>query len=222
MEPVHLEQLTPSMQLAGEAIGTIEEVHGPVVDIVCDRLPPLHQALYCALDGERYVFEVYRHLDERRVRAIALHPTAGLRRGLPVFDSGGPPRLPGTPGCLNRLLDVFGAPLDGGPPPDARGVGNIIAPPSSLAETVAAAGILESGIKVIDLLCPFVKGGKTGLFGGAGVGKTVLIMEFMHAIVSLHQGVSVLAGVGERIREGHEVWPTRNTCAIRWARKCCC
>jgi F-type H+-transporting ATPase subunit beta len=115
-------------------------------------------------------------------------------------------RIPVTPDCLNRLLDVFGAPLDGGPPLDAEEMRNIIAPPSSLAETVAAAGILESGIKVVDLLCPFVKGGKTGLFGGAGVGKTVLIMEFMHAIATLHAGVSVFAEIGERIREGHELW----------------
>lgn len=184
----------------------IEEVHGPVIDVACDRLPPLHQALFCAFDHEHYTFEVYRHLDERRVRAIALHPTAGLKRGLPVFDSGGPLRIPVTPDCLNRLLDVFGAPLDGGPPLAAGEMRNIIARPAQLAETMPAEGILESGIKVIDLLCPFVKGGKTGLFGGAGVGKTVLIMEFMHAIVSLHQGVSVFAGVGERIREGHEVW----------------
>ena len=206
MEAAHMKQVIQPMQSENKAIGTVEEVHGPVVDIVCDRLPPLHQALFCAFDGERYTFEVYRHLDERRVRAIALHPTGGLRRGLPVFDSGGPLRIPVTPDCLSRLLDVFGAPLDSGPPLDAGEVRNIIARPASLAETVPATGILESGIKVIDLLCPFVKGGKTGLFGGAGVGKTVLIMEFMHAIVGLHQGVSVFAGVGERIREGHEVW----------------
>ncbi|MDO8310838.1 MAG: F0F1 ATP synthase subunit beta [Sideroxyarcus sp.] len=187
-------------------IGTIEEVHGPVVNIVCDRLPPLHQALFCAFDHEHYTFEVYRHLDERRVRAIALHPTAGLKRGLPVYDTGGPLRIPVAPECLSRLLDVFGAPLDGGPPISPKEMRHIIARPAPLSETVAAEGILESGIKVIDLLCPFVKGGKTGLFGGAGVGKTVLIMEFMHSIVTLHQGVSVFAGVGERIREGHEVW----------------
>ena len=201
-----MEQMTPSMQPANEPIGMIEEVHGPVIDVVCERLPPLHQALFCAFDHEHYTFEVYRHLDQRHVRAIALHPTAGLKRGLPVFDSGGPLRIPVTPDCLNRLLDMFGAPLDGGPPLVAGEMRNIIARPASLAETVPATGILESGIKVIDLLCPFVKGGKTGLFGGAGVGKTVLIMEFMHAIVSLHQGVSVFAGVGERIREGHEIW----------------
>ncbi len=203
---VHKEQIPQSMQAVGEAIGTIEEVHGPVVNIVCDRLPPLHQALFCVFDHESYTFEVYRHLDERRVRAIALHPTGGLKRGLPVYDTGGPLRIPVSPDCLSRLLDVFGAPLDGGPPISPKEMRNIIAAPATLSETVAAEGILESGIKVIDLLCPFVKGGKTGLFGGAGVGKTVLIMEFMHAIVTLHQGVSVFAGVGERIREGHEVW----------------
>ena len=109
-----MERITQPTQLGDEPIGAIEEVHGPVVDIVCGRLPPLHQALFCAFDHERYTFEVYRHLDEHRVRAIALHPTGGLKRGLPVFDSGGPLRIPVAPDCLNRLLDVFGAPLDGG------------------------------------------------------------------------------------------------------------
>lgn len=203
MEPKPLEQMT---QPTKDPIGIIEEIHGPVVDIACDRLPALHQALFCSFDHEHYPFEVYRHLDERHVRAIALHPTGGLKRGLPVFDSGGPLRIPVTPNCLNRMLDMFGAPLDGGTALDSHEMRDIIAAPAPLSEAVPAEGILESGIKVIDLLCPFVKGGKTGLFGGAGVGKTVLIMEFMHAIVSLHQGVSVFAGVGERIREGHELW----------------
>ena len=127
MESVHLEQITPSMQPANEPIGMIEEVHGPVIDVVCERLPPLHQALFCAFDHEHYTFEVYRHLDQRHVRAIALHPTAGLKRGLPVFDSGGPLRIPVTPDCLNRLLDMFGAPLDGGPPLVAGEMRDIIA-----------------------------------------------------------------------------------------------
>jgi flagellar biosynthesis/type III secretory pathway ATPase len=96
-------------------LGVIEEVHGPVIDILCSRLPPLHQAVYVCLDGERYTFEVHRHLDESRARAIALHRTAGLRRLLPVFDSGGPLQIPVTPDCLGRLLDLFGHPLDGGP-----------------------------------------------------------------------------------------------------------
>jgi F-type H+-transporting ATPase subunit beta len=187
-------------------LGVIEEVHGPVVDILCSRLPPLHQALYVCLDGERTLFEVHRHLDESRARAIALHGTGGLRRMMPVFDTGGPLRVPVTPDCLGRLLDMFGHPLDGGAPLAATDCRPIVLAPGPLAEAVGMGGILLTGIKVIDLLCPFVRGGKTGLFGGAGVGKTVLIMEFMNAIVRLHQGVSVFAGVGERIREGHELW----------------
>ncbi len=198
--------MTQPIQSTNDPIGFIEEVHGPVVDMVCNHLPPLHQSLFCSFEHEYYPFEVYRHLDAHRVRAIALHPTGGLKRGLPVFDSGGPLRIPVTPDCLGRILDMFGTPLDNGPPLNTQEMRNIIASPAPLSEAVPAEGILESGIKVIDLLCPFVKGGKTGLFGGAGVGKTVLIMEFMHAIVSLHQGVSVFAGVGERIREGHELW----------------
>jgi F-type H+-transporting ATPase subunit beta len=187
-------------------VGIIEEVRGPVIDILCSRLPPLHRALYVCLGNERYTFEVHRHLDESRVRAVALHRTGGLRRHLPVFDTGGPLRVPVTPDCLGRLIDVFGRPLDGGPALDAHDYRAIVAEPAPLAEAASAGQFLPTGIKVIDLLCPFVRGGKTGLFGGAGVGKTVLIMEFMHAIVRLHRGVSVFAGVGERIREGHELW----------------
>ena len=187
-------------------LGVIEEVQGPVIDILCSRLPPLNRALFVCLDGERYTFEVHRHLDEQRARAIALHRTTGLKRQMPVFDSGGPLQVPVTPDCLGRLLNLFGQPLDGGPALEAQAFRPIVAAPAPLAEAVGAGDILPTGIKVIDLLCPFVRGGKTGLFGGAGVGKTVLIMEFMNAIVRLHQGVSVFAGVGERIREGHELW----------------
>ena len=201
-----MEQLVHAMESANDPIGLIEEIHGPVVDVICDRLPPLHQALFCTADHQNYLFEVHRHLDAKRVRAIALHSTGGLKRGITMFDSGGPLRIPVAPECLNRMLDMFGAPLDGKLPLETTEMRNIISLPAQLSETVPATGILESGIKVIDLLCPFIKGGKTGLFGGAGVGKTVLIMEFMHAIVHLHQGVSVFAGVGERIREGHELW----------------
>jgi F-type H+-transporting ATPase subunit beta len=187
-------------------LGVIEEVHGPVVDILCTRLPPLHHAVYVCHGDVRHVFEVHRHIDETRVRAIALGSTAGLRRRMPVFDSGGPLQVPVTPECLGRLLNAFGQPLDGGPPLAADTLRPIVAPPAPLADSAGVGDVLLTGIKVIDLLCPFVRGGKTGLFGGAGVGKTVLIMEFMNAIVRLHQGVSVFAGVGERIREGHELW----------------
>ncbi|HUJ85278.1 MAG TPA: F0F1 ATP synthase subunit beta [Burkholderiales bacterium] len=192
---------------AAAPIGVVEEVSGPVVDIACGgALPGMHDALRVELDGGECVLEVRHHLDAGRLRAVALHATAGLRRGSPVYATGGPLRVPVTQDCLGRVLDVFGAPLDGGPPLARTTLRAVSEPPAPIAEVKGPEAILETGIKVIDLLCPFVQGGKTGLFGGAGVGKTVLIMEFMHAIASLHQGVSVFAGVGERIREAHELW----------------
>jgi F-type H+-transporting ATPase subunit beta len=187
-------------------IGAIVEVHGPVVDVACAQLPALHRALYTFIGDERFIFEVHRHIDERHVRAVALHRTTGLYRGMPVYDSGAPVHVPVSESCLGRLLNVFGEALDAGPPLQSKEYRNILAKPAPLHETAAAREILETGIKVIDLLCPFVRGGKTGLFGGAGVGKTVLIMEFMHGIATIHKGVSVFAGVGERNREGHELW----------------
>ena len=187
-------------------IGTIAQVHGPVVDIACALLPPLHRALVSRLNHETYTFEVHQHLDEKHVRAITLHRTGGLCRGMPIFDTGSSVHVPVSPDCLSRLVNIFGEPLDGKPPLTGDGYRNIIAKPAPLHRAKAATEVLETGIKVIDLLCPFIRGGKTGLFGGAGVGKTVLIMEFMHAVAKLHQGVSVFAGVGERIREGHELW----------------
>jgi F-type H+-transporting ATPase subunit beta len=125
---------------------------------------------------------------------------------MPVFDSRASLHVPVSLDCLSRLLDVFGEPLDGGQPLAANEYRDILAKPAPLYEVQSTTEVLETGIKVIDLLCPFIRGGKTGLFGGAGVGKTVLIMEFMHAVTNLYQGVSVFAGVGERIREGHELW----------------
>lgn len=189
-----------------EPIGTITQVHGPVVVIACEKLPPLRQALLAHLDHETYLFEVHQHLDEHHVRAITLHRTTGLSRGLRVYDSGAPLHVPVTQQCLGRLLNIFGEPLDDLAPLQTGTFHNIHARPVALQNAIGAGEILQTGIKVIDLLCPFVRGGKTGLFGGAGVGKTVLIMEFMHAVATLHKGVSVFAGVGERIREGHELW----------------
>ncbi|BAN36872.1 ATP synthase subunit beta (plasmid) [Sulfuricella denitrificans skB26] len=188
------------------SVGRVVEIHGPVVDIACEQLPPLHRALAVAINGGSAVLEVLHHLNPHQVRAIALSRTAGLQRGTPVFDSGAPLRVPVSVECLGRLLDAFGQPLDGGVPLAAKEFRNLLSPPPLLSDTLPSSGILETGIKVIDLLCPFIRGGKTGLFGGAGVGKTVLIMEFMQAVASLHGGVSVFAGVGERIREGHELW----------------
>ena len=187
-------------------IGRVVEVHGPVVDVACDTLPPLRRMLQVSFDLSGAVLEVLHHLDTRQVRTIALHRTSGLRRGTPVFDTGGPLRIPVSTAALGRLLDAFGAPLDGLPSPAATQTRSLLAAPPPLAQTLPSSGVLHTGIKVIDLLGPFIRGGKTGLFGGAGVGKTVLIMEFMQAVASLHKGVSVFAGVGERIREGHELW----------------
>ncbi|MDX2481596.1 MAG: F0F1 ATP synthase subunit beta [Desulfuromusa sp.] len=187
-------------------IGVIAEVHGPVAVVACDTLPAMRQVLCAHLDHETYLFEVLQHLDERHVRAITLHRSAGLHRGMNVYDTGAPLHVPVTPDCLGRLLNIFGEPLDNGIALSPREFRNVHSKAVPIYEALGASEVLETGIKVIDLLCSFVKGGKTGLFGGAGVGKTVLIMEFMHAVAMLHEGVSVFAGVGERIREGHELW----------------
>lgn len=187
-------------------IGWIEAAQGPVIDVRCDYLSPIGQALD-VLNGEHtYVLVVFQHLEPSLMRAIALHPVSGLCRGMAVYDRGDALHVPVDPACLGRMLNVFGDPLDGGPALPNHTYRNILTQPPLLSETLPASQILETGIKVIDLLCPFVRGGKTGLFGGAGVGKTVLMMEFMHAVSSGMQGVSVYAGVGERMREGHELW----------------
>lgn len=197
--------MTPELK-PDEAMGYLHEVQGPVVVIRCERMPPLRRALCARLDGDEVMFEVHQHLDEHHVRAITLHSTAGLSRGMPVFDTGAPLHVPVAPEILGRVVNVFGAPLDGEPAFAGVAMNNIHGIKHPLHELRGARDILPVGIKVIDLLCPFVRGGKTGLFGGAGVGKTVLIMEFIHAVSAIHKGVSVFAGVGERIREGHELW----------------
>lgn len=187
-------------------IGVITEVNGPVVVISCQQLPPINQAVFSDYEGDRCFFEVHQHLDKQHVRAVALHNTSGLYRGMAVYDTGSPLHVPVSPDCLGRVVNLFGEPLDGLPAFQTETYRNIHTPPPDLSQTTNSSEILKTGIKVIDLLCPFVKGGKTGLFGGAGVGKTVLTMEFMHAVASLYQGVSVFAGVGERMREAHELW----------------
>ncbi|WP_414649730.1 F0F1 ATP synthase subunit beta [Dyella sp.] len=187
-------------------IGSVESVQGSVVDVRCAHPPLLRHALRTAVGTATIQLEVQQELDSRRVRTLALGRTGGMRRGQPVFDTQAPVCLPVSSSVLGRLLDVFGTPLDGGAPVSAEQFLPLTGKPLSLNDTKPLSGILETGIKVIDLLCPFARGGKTGLFGGAGVGKTVLITEFMHAIVQLHHGANVFCGVGERIREGHELW----------------
>jgi F-type H+-transporting ATPase subunit beta len=187
-------------------IGSIEAAQGPVVDVRCSYLPPRGQALEVTNGNGRCALVVCQHLEPGLVRCIALHPASGLHRGMPVHDLGTSLRVPVDPSCLGRMLNVFGEPLDGGQALPSSEFRDIFGQPPEIFNTLPATRILQTGIKVIDLLCPFVRGGKTGLFGGAGVGKTVLMMEFMHAVNSAMQGVSVFAGVGERMREGHELW----------------
>ena len=194
------------MSSDSKLIGHIEAAQGSVIDVRCDYLPALGQALDVVCDNRRYVLVVYQHLEPSLIRAIALHSVSGLYRGMPVYDRGAPLHVPVDMACLGRMLNVFGEPLDGGNAMPEHTFRNILASPPLLSDTLPPTEILETGIKVIDLLCPFVRGGKTGLFGGAGVGKTVLMMEFMHAVSASMQGVSVFAGVGERMREGHELW----------------
>ncbi|TNF35866.1 MAG: F0F1 ATP synthase subunit beta [Gammaproteobacteria bacterium] len=198
-----MDSIQPAQQ---NAIGTITEVHGPVVVIACQQLPPLRQALSARFNSDHYLFEVHQHLDKQHVRAVTLHRASGLYRGMTVYDTGAPMHIPVSPDVLGRMLNIFGEPLDNLPALNTKEYRNIHTAPTALSEATGSGEILTTGIKAIDLLCPFVKGGKTGLFGGAGVGKTVLIMEFMHAVASLHAGVSVFAGVGERMREAHELW----------------
>ncbi len=189
--------------------GKVLAVRGAVVDVTFERaeLPRLDEALIVEWDRpEALIVEVQAHLDECTVRGVALQATAGLKRGVVVRASGSPLAVPVGDGLLGRLLDVTGAPRDGGPPlpPNSpRTPIHRMAP--QLRERSPATAIFETGIKVIDLLAPLPQGGKAAMFGGAGVGKTVVVMELIHAMVKSYQGISVFAGVGERSREGHEL-----------------
>jgi len=184
----------------------VSAVHGPVVDVLGAPLPQLGNVLRVEFDRQSVMLVVVQHVSEDTVRTIALQATEGMARGMRAKDSGAPLSVPVGEQCLGRLLDVLGQPLDAGAPLQDGQRRPVICAPPPLTDTVPGNRILATGVKVIDLLCPFVRGGKTGLFGGAGVGKTVLMMEFMHAVSSMYHGASVFAGVGERIREGHELW----------------
>lgn len=189
-------------------MGQVVAVRGAVVDIAFDgALPPVDAALVIEWDRpERLIVEVQAHLDERTVRGVALQATGGLRRGVGAVATGAPIEAPVGDVVLGRLLDVTGATCDNGPALPAaltRWPIHRDAPP--LDERSAATSIFETGIKVIDLLAPLAQGGKGAMFGGAGVGKTVVVMELIHAMVKSYQGISVFAGIGERSREGHEL-----------------
>ena len=192
--------------------GQIVQVIGPVVDVQFaeDQIPSLLQALtveYTAAGKpEKLTLEVQQHLGEGIVRAIAMSSSEGLVRGMPVTDTGAPITVPVGEGTLGRILNVTGDPVDNlGPVPHQKRY-PIHRPPPALIDQDVKSTILETGIKVIDLICPFVRGGKVGAFGGAGVGKTVVIMELINNIAKAHGGYSVFAGVGERSREGNDLY----------------
>jgi len=191
---------------AAVASGYVRAVRGAVLDVAFDGaiLPAIDAALRI---GDGLIAEVQSHLDATSVRAIALQATSGLSRGTPVHATGGPLTAPVGDAVLGRLLDVSGAVHDHGPalPAETPWLPIHRAPPP-LATQTAATSVFETGIKVIDLLVPLAFGSKAAMFGGAGVGKTVLLMELIHAMVARYQGISVFAGIGERSREGHELW----------------
>lgn len=189
--------------------GTVDAVRGAVVDVVFDAadLPQVNSALVVEWDRPTpLVLEVHSHLDLRTLRAVAFQSTAGLARGVPVRATGGPVCVPVGTEVLGRLLDVVGNPQDNGPAlPENTPRRSIHALPPLLRSQTGTTDLFETGIKVIDLLTPMAQGGKAAMFGGAGVGKTVLVMELIRAMVEKYEGISVFAGIGERSREGHEL-----------------
>ncbi len=191
------------------AVGRVTQVLGSVVDVQFEdekSLPPILNALTTEIGGRRLVLEVAQQLGEFTVRTVSMDSTDGLTRGREVLDTGGPISIPVGKATLGRILNVIGEPVDERGNVDASVTAPIHAPAPEFVDQSTAAEVLVTGIKVVDLLTPYLKGGKIGLFGGAGVGKTVLIMELINNIAKAHGGVSVFAGVGERTREGNDLY----------------
>ena len=189
--------------------GSIVQVSGPVVDVTfpAGELPGIREALTVEADGVRRVMEVAQHVDSATVRCVMLAGSEGLARGMEVEAPGHPIQVPVGEATLGRMFNVLGQPIDQqGPVPEGTPRRSIYRQPPSFAEQSPSVEILETGIKVIDLLEPYPKGGKIGLFGGAGVGKTVLIQELIHNVATEHGGYSIFTGVGERSREGNDLW----------------
>ncbi|MCK1789131.1 F0F1 ATP synthase subunit beta [Pseudomonas violetae] len=186
--------------------GVVAAVRGSVVDIRFDAaLPPIHTLLRAG-DAGRIAIEVLAQRDEHHVRGIALTPTQGLARGMPVHDTGGPLQAPVGKKILSRMFDVFGNTIDRQPAPDAVQWRSVHQPPPPLVRRSTRSEVFETGIKAIDVLTPLERGGKAGLFGGAGVGKTVLLTEMIHNMIGHQEGVSIFCGIGERSREGEELY----------------
>jgi len=195
------------MATTANNIGSITQVMGAIVDVRFEGdLPAILNALHCDNNGSRLVLEVAQHLGENTVRTIAMDATEGLVRGHEVTDTGGPITVPVGPETLGRIMNVVGEPVDERGPVDTAKSLPIHREAPVFTEQSTETEILETGIKVVDLLAPYAKGGKIGLFGGAGVGKTVIIMELINNIAKAHGGYSVFAGVGERTREGNDLY----------------
>src|SRR5471030_1608759 len=190
-------------------IGKIVQIIGPVIDVEFEagHLPAIYNALHVVAEGIDVIAEVEQHLGENRVRAVAMKPTDGMQRGMAATDLGHPIQMPVGPETLGRVLNVLGEPVDfPDRPVKSKERWPIHREAPTLEEQSTDLKMFETGIKVIDLLEPYLQGGKIGLFGGAGVGKTVIIMELINNIAMKHGGVSVFGGVGERTREGNDLW----------------
>src|SRR5580692_2149026 len=197
-----------------ENVGHVIQIAGPAVDVQFHegKLPPIYEAVRVVSEGFTVpspidvILEVQQHLGEGRVRCIAMQPTDGMVRGMKAIDSGGPISVPVGRGTLGRVMNVVGEPVDLLGPVQHTQVMPIHRPAPLFDEQATTAEMFETGVKVVDLIQPFLKGGKIGLFGGAGVGKTVVIMELINNVAKQHGGFSVFAGVGERTREGNDLW----------------
>ena len=189
-------------------VGIVVQAIGPVLDIRFpnDAMPQLLNAIEIEHEGRKLIAEVAQHIGDDVVRCIAMSSTDGLQRGVLATDTGSPITVPVGEACLGRIFNLLGEPVDNGPTPEAEERWPIHRPAPSYEEQESTTEILETGIKVVDLICPYAKGGKIGLFGGAGVGKTVLIMELINNVAKEHGGISVFTGVGERTREGNDLY----------------
>ena len=188
--------------------GIVKRIIGPVIDIKFEdsEMPQLLDAIKIKMEDHVVVAEVAQHVGDSTVRCIALSSTDGMKRGLKAINTGAPIEVPVGNDVLGRLFNVLGEPIDGIPAPEDAPKKPIHLPSPEYSQQETSTQIYETGIKVIDLLAPYTKGGKVGLFGGAGVGKTVLIQELINNIAKEHGGISVFAGVGERTREGNDLY----------------
>ncbi|MBR5258199.1 MAG: F0F1 ATP synthase subunit beta, partial [Clostridia bacterium] len=188
--------------------GRIAQVVGPVVDVRFEEgeLPQLLNAVEIEFEGRKITAEVAQHIGDSVARCVAMSGTEGLKRGVKAVDTGKPISVPVGDGVLGRIMNLLGEPVDDLPAPEAAERWPIHRPAPGFDQQLSSTEILETGIKVVDLICPYAKGGKIGLFGGAGVGKTVLIQELIYNIATEHNGYSVFTGVGERTREGNDLY----------------